>query len=173
MTRAVRGPGKSQGSRLKGKAACFHKEQLHQRSHILLRRQKVPVGSRGTRQIPGEASTHVFEAQLLGTTCSSGSRSDSRQQDSPGKGCSVPAFCPCHRPLSKDTRPEVPVLRPSMALGLFSLIRRMNEMFPTPAQFGTDARETLTSSKTNCVQHLGTRHGGQEEVADGELGGFK
>lgn len=46
-------------------------------------------------------------------------------------------------------------------------------MFPTPAQFGRDARETLTSSKTNCAQHLGTRRGGQEEVADGELGGFK
>lgn len=46
-------------------------------------------------------------------------------------------------------------------------------MLHTPAQFGMDARETVTGSKTNCVQHLGTGRGGQEEVTDGELGGFK
>jgi len=46
-------------------------------------------------------------------------------------------------------------------------------MIHTPAQFDMEARETLTGSKTNCVQHLGSRRGGQEEVADGELGGFK
>lgn len=78
-----------------------------------------------------------------------------------------------HRPLSKDTRAEAPVPRPSVALCLFLFIRRMNEMFHTPAQLGVHARETLTGSKTNCVQHLGTGRGGQEEVADGELGGFK
>lgn len=46
-------------------------------------------------------------------------------------------------------------------------------MFHTPTQLGMDARETLTGSKTNCAQYLGTRRGGREEVADGELGGFK
>lgn len=131
------------------------------------------MGSRGTRQIPGKESMHLFEAQRLATTSSSGSRSDGLQQYSPGKGHPVPAFCPCHRPLAKDTRPPAPVLRPSMAFCLFLFIRRMNEIFHTPARFGMDARETLASSKTNCVRHLGTRRGGQEEVTDGELGGFK
>lgn len=75
--------------------------------------------------------------------------------------------------LSEDSRPEAPVLSSRMAPGLVLFIRRMNEMFHTSAQFGMGARETLTGSKTNCIQHLGTRRGGQEKVTDGELGGFK
>lgn len=82
-------------------------------------------------------------------------------------------ICACPLSLSKDLGLEEPVLSPSMALCLLLFIRRMNETFHTPAQFGTDSREALTGSKTNRVQHLGTRRGGQEEVTDGELGGFK
>lgn len=39
------------------------------------------------------------------------------------------------------------MLRASLALGLLLFMRRMNEMFHTPAQPGRDARETLAAPK--------------------------